>query len=145
MNQDQYISERVDDQINWYSNKSSANKNWFKYLKLVEIVCAACIPFMAGFKGGSQEGNLVIAILGIVIALCASITSIFHHQENWVNYRATSEMLKHEKYLYLTKSEKYSCPESFEMFVQTVEGLISKETSSWASTIKSKSESKPTA
>lgn len=138
MSPEEYIRDRVDKQIEWYSNKSTVNQNWFKSLKIVEIVCAAIIPFIAGVNQYIQYGNYIIALLGVLIAICVGISSIYHHQENWINYRATSETLKHEKYLFMTKTGRYTGENSFENFVQCIEGHISRENTSWASVVKSK-------
>lgn len=132
MNPEEYLQSRVDDQIAWYSRKSKSNQYWFKTLKLVEIAAAAIIPFVAGMNGSIHCSSWILGFLGVVVAICASVTGVFHHQENWINYRATSESLKHEKYLFLTQSGSYSDEDSFESFVQRVETLISKENSTWA-------------
>jgi len=132
MNPEEYLQSRVDDQIDWYSKKSETNQKWFKTLKLVEIIAAAVIPFVAGMTTSIPYSSWILGFLGVTVAICAGVTSIYHHQENWINYRATSESLKHEKYLFLTKSGSYSDENNFETFVQQVETLISKENSTWA-------------
>jgi hypothetical protein len=37
----EYIEERLNDQIIWYSKKSQTNQKWFKRLRLLEIIVAA--------------------------------------------------------------------------------------------------------
>jgi len=37
MKEEEYIQNRLDDQINWYSNKRQFNQKWFKRLRIVEI------------------------------------------------------------------------------------------------------------
>jgi hypothetical protein len=44
------IMERLDDQIAWYDRKSITNQRYFKRIKMVEIVSAAVIPFLATFN-----------------------------------------------------------------------------------------------
>ncbi|HFC76762.1 MAG TPA: DUF4231 domain-containing protein, partial [Candidatus Moranbacteria bacterium] len=46
------------------------------------------------------------------------------------------ESLKHEKYLFLTKSEPYDIDEPFKLLVQRVESLISKENTNWSNYMK---------
>lgn len=36
MNLDDYMKERVDDQINWLSRESGKNQSWFKKLRAAE-------------------------------------------------------------------------------------------------------------
>lgn len=133
MTPEEYLHARVDDQIDWYSNKSRFNQNWFKSLKLVELASAAIIPFVAGMSSNIPFSAWILGFLGVAVAICAGVTSVYHHQENWINYRATSEALKHEKFLFLTRSGTYSDENAFESFVQRIESLISRENSTWAS------------
>jgi hypothetical protein len=50
MDQDEYLKNRVDDQIAWYNRKSASNQRWFQLLHMVEIVAAATIPLLAGLS-----------------------------------------------------------------------------------------------
>lgn len=137
MDEEAYIKERLDDQINWYSQKSKKSQNWFKALRTVEIVAAATIPFLAGYASDTEpELKIIIGLLGIVIAFVAGFISLNKSQEVWIEYRTTSETLKHNKYLYLTKSSPYHTEDAFQALVQTVEALISKENSNWNNYIK---------
>ncbi len=137
MDEQKYIKERLDDQIDWYSQKSKTSQNWFKILRAIEILAAATIPFLAGYVTDTEpELKIIIGILGIVIALVAGFISLNKFQEIWIEYRTTSETLKHHKYLYLTKSSPYDTEDAFQILVQTVEALISKENSNWNNYIK---------
>ena len=132
MNSNEYIAKRVDDQVNWYDKKSQHAQRWFKGLRGVEIVAAALIPLLAGFAPEAFPANFTIAVLGALIAVIAAVISLNQFQENWIKYRTTCESLKHEKHLYLTKAEPYQSEESFQLFVQRVESLISKENRDWS-------------
>ena len=132
MNEEEYVSSRVDDQIGWYDRKSQNAQCWYKWLRGFEILSAASIPLIAGFAKDPFPVNLAVALLGALIAVISSIVSLNQFQENWTEYRTTCESLKHEKFLFLTKSEPYHEEESFRLFVQRVESLISKENSAWS-------------
>jgi len=132
MNDEEYISSRVDDQIGWYDRKSQGAQRWFKFLRGTEIVAAAAIPLIAGFAADPFPVTLVLGVLGASIAIISAAISLNQFQENWTEYRTTCESLKHEKYLYLTKAEPYHKEEAFRLFVKRVESLISKENSSWS-------------
>lgn len=132
MNEEEFISSRVEDQIGWYDRKSQRAQGWFKWLRGAEIVAAAAIPLIAGFTKDPFPVTLVVGILGALIAVIASIISLNQFQENWTEYRTTCEALKHEKFLYLTKADPYHEEEPFRRFVQRVENLISKENSAWS-------------
>lgn len=137
MDEGTYIKERLDDQINWYSRKSKRSQNWFKSLRAIEILAAATIPFLAGYAtDGAPELKVIIGILGVVIAIVAGMISLNKFQEIWIEYRTTSETLKHQKYLFVTRSNPYDDEYAFQTLVQTVEALISKENSNWNNFIK---------
>jgi len=137
MTEEEYMSSRVEDQISWYSRKSQRAQTWFKLLRGTEIVAAAAIPVIAGFAKDPFPATLVVGLLGAVIAVISSVISLNQFQENWTEYRTTSESLKHEKFLYLTKADPYHEEEPFRSFVQRVESLISKENSTWSQHIQS--------
>ncbi|WCN12766.1 DUF4231 domain-containing protein [Marinomonas mediterranea] len=136
MDESAYFKDRVQDQIDWYDKKSQSSQKWYKRLRTTEIVCAAVIPFLAGFSDIVPHNQLLIGTLGIVIAVCAGISSLNKLHENWLTYRTTCETLKHEKYLFLTKCKPYDTEAAFEKFVTRVENLISKENSQWSRTTK---------
>ncbi len=132
MNEEEYISSRVDDQICWYDRRSQTAQHWFKWLRAIEILSAAAIPLIAGFAKDPFPVTLVIGILGALIAVGSSFIGLNQFQEKWTEYRTTCESLKHEKYLFITKAEPYHEEEPFRLFVQRVESLISKENSAWS-------------
>lgn len=136
MNESDYIQQRLEDQIAWYSDKSEWNQARYKWLRLTEICSAAVIPFLSGMGERVPCGTWIIGTLGVLIALAAAAGSLFKFHENWIQYRATAEQLKHEKFLFLTKTRPYDDQDRFASLVQRIESLISKENSSWAQVTK---------
>lgn len=136
MDAEQYIKQRVDGQINWYDSKSQRSQLKFKILRIIEVVCAALIPLIAGFQLFGDWTTLAVSVLGVIIAICAALIGLGNYQENWVEYRTTCESLRHEKYLFSTKATPYDDAEPFNLFVQRVEGLVSKENSTWSQAVR---------
>lgn len=132
MNADEYITSRVDDQIDWYDRKSQRAQCWFKLFRGTEIVAAVAIPLIAGFGEEPFPVTFTVSILGAIIAVIAAIISLNQFQEIWIEYRTTCESIKHEKFLFLTKAEPYHEKNSFSLFAHRVESLISKENSEWS-------------
>ena len=132
MNEEEYLKQRVDEQIEWYDKKSQSAQKWHKRLRAIEITCAAVIPFLAGLGDKVTNGPIIIGLLGVVIAVCAGLSHIHKYQENWITYRTTCESLKHEKYLFITDSKSYVDYDAYSTFVERVESLISKENSQWS-------------
>lgn len=132
MNEEEYLKDRLNDQIDWYDKKSQTNQKWFKRLRLLEIVVAAIIPFLAGIGTSVPYYSIIIGGLGVMIAVSAGLSALYKYHENWIEYRTTSETLKHEEYLYQTKCQPYDGDDAFCKLVQRVEGLISKENTQWS-------------
>lgn len=130
MTEQEYLDSRVLDQIKWYSIKSSWNQKWYKRIRIIEFILAVLIPFLA-----SYIDSFWIGLMGVVIAICAGVLTIYKFHENWIKYRTTSETLKHHLNLFQTKVEPYHDEQAFSSFVHIVEGLISKENSEWQSYI----------
>jgi len=133
MNQEDYLKDRLDNQIDWYDKKSQWNQKWFKRLQVFQLIAAAIIPFLTGYL--RPDGFWIkfsIGAIGVLIAAVGAVLGLYKFQENWLEYRTTCESLRHEKYLYLTNTEPYNQPDSFSILVKRIESQISKENSNWA-------------
>ena len=136
------ILERLDDQIAWYGNKSSHCQRAYKRIKLIEIVAAALIPFLAALRVSDTDPRtrfavgVVTAGLGVLITILEGVLQLYQFQQIWVAYRATAEAMKHEKFIYLAKAGQYataSVPHA--LLAERVEALGSQENSKWASLV----------
>ena len=138
MTEEEYIEKRVNDQIQWYSKKSAINKNYHLSTRGLVIVFAALIPFAAGFiTEKTIQLNYVIAVLGVLTAIFTGLSELLKFQEKWIEYRITSEKLKHEKILFKTNSGPYNRTlNQFKFFVSRIENLINKENSAWSQHVK---------
>jgi hypothetical protein len=137
MDETEYLKMRVDNQINWYDKKSQNNQKLYKWLRIVEILAAASIPFLVGYITNTELFfRAFVGLLGFAIAVITAVVSLCQFQENWVEYRTTCESLKHEKFLYLTRTEPYNIDTPFSLFVQRVESMISRENTMWSQYIR---------
>jgi hypothetical protein len=126
-----YAWRRLEDQIEWYEHKSVEDKQWFLRLKVVQIVNAAAIPVAAG-TGASAR---VTASLGAAVVVLEGFQQLFQFERNWARYRATTESLKHEKFLCLSSAGPYAdLTRPLAVLVERVEGLVSQEHSAWSAT-----------
>lgn len=126
-----YAWERLEDQLGWYDRRAKHHKDWFLGLKVVQIVLAAAIPVAAG----SGASAWVTGSLGALIVVLEGLQQLFQFQQNWIAYRTTAEALKHEKHLYLARAGPYADGSREDaLLAERVEGLVSQETSAWAST-----------
>jgi hypothetical protein len=126
------IFERLEDQIAWYDRKSRSAQRTFKRMKVIEIIAAAAIPFLAGLT--FHYDKLVTAGLGVLITILEGLLHLNQYQQNWTTYRSTCEALKHEKYVYLGKAGPYaSAPDPHALLAERVESTVSQEHAQWAS------------
>lgn len=139
MDDKEYIQSRLEDQIKYYDNASILNKRWHMRIKVSEIAFAASIPVILALSelaSDAWSGPLLLrglaAILGAAVAVLSGVQGICKFQENWMAYRTTCEMLRHEKYFYEMACGPYRDPaERACLLVQRVEELISRENTNW--------------
>jgi len=133
MNQQEYIEQRLDNQIAWYDARSQTNQRAYRRVRIFEIIAASAIPLLsAGDRLGNYAG-VVVGVLGASIAICTGVSALFKFHELWIEYRTIAETLRHHRFLFLTQSRPYHEASAFSILVDAVEGVISKENSSWGS------------
>jgi Protein of unknown function (DUF4231) len=132
MTDQEYLAQRLQDQLDWFERKAAWNQRWHKRLRMTEIVAAALIPSLVAFGMEGDRAQAVSAALGILIAISAGAMGLFKFHENWVQYRTTAEQLKHERFLYETASGPYRDSDRYAVLVEQVEGLLMKDVSAWS-------------
>lgn len=131
-----YIEQRLDDQIRWYDRKSRTNRLAFQGLRVVEILAGATIPLLVGYVKQVPAFQFVVGGLGLLVTVIAGLLALYRFQENWTEYRLTCELLRHEKFMFLTHSTPYNVTEPLSVLVDRAESLISSETNRWAQTMR---------
>ncbi|HTW50157.1 MAG TPA: DUF4231 domain-containing protein [Acidobacteriaceae bacterium] len=128
---DDPIDARLEDQIAWYDSRSRSAQHVFKRIKIVEILAAALIPFLAGLS--FRHDKLVTAGLGVLITILEGVLHLNQYQQLWNTYRSTCEALRHEKYLYLGHAGPYAAaPNPHALLAERVESLVSQEHAQWS-------------
>ena len=137
MTAEDYIKDRVDNQIVWYGKKSAINKKYYLWSNALIIIFAALIPFFAGLHEETAEwAKYIIALLGVLTATFTGISALYKFQEKWMTYRITGESLKREKILFQTRTGPYSSgASSFNQFVSTTESIMNNENAVWTQII----------
>ena len=137
---EQITLERLKDQAGWYSRKSKRAQRIYKTVKVIEIVAAALIPFFTGLK--FKHFELVVGCLGVMITIFEGILQLNQYQQIWTMYRATSEALTHEQYLYLAKAGAYAADgvKPAVLLAERIETIMSQENTKWVSVQKQHSQ-----
>jgi hypothetical protein len=121
---------RLEEQISWYDRKSSYAQRLYKWIKSVEFILGATIPFMA-----KVDAN-VTALIGVIVVVLEGLQQINQWHHNWITYRSTCEALRHEKFTYIGRSGVYdgkNDQEAKKILTERVESLISTEHAKWIS------------
>lgn len=141
MTPDEYLSQRLEDQMDWYDRKSGWNQRWYKRIRVFEILLAASIPFLTGYvTDDTPQIKFVLGSIGVLLAFLGGFVALYRFEENWVGYRATAEALKHHRFKFLTAAPPYDGPDSFRVLVQNVEDLLAQEHKRWTEYVRAKSE-----
>lgn len=146
MTEEQYLSERVDDQIAWYSAKSAINKKYYTWSNCLIIFFAAMIPFVSMVElENTRWPQYTAAFLGAITGTLTGISAKLGFQEKWTTYRITAESLRREKILYKTAVSPYDKKGAlFPSFVHNVERIMNSENTSW-NEIMNRKDNEPTA
>jgi len=131
MNIDEYISQRVDTQICWYELQSRRHKWANSSLRIIELTASVSIPIVVAFVYVDITNRIITACLGAIIVVTSGIINLFRFHESRIEYRKTAELLKNEKFLFITNSGCYNAENSFSIFVEKIEFLIFKQNSNW--------------
>lgn len=142
MSQSDVVTERLDDQLNWYDRKASYNERMFKRLRIATIVTSSSIPLCAAFV----KYTVITGGLGALIALFEGLQQLNQYHQNWITYRSTAEALKHEKFLFLGMAGAYATSENPRtLLAEKVEGLVSQEHSKWTAVTEQQTKDKQAA
>mgnify|MGYP000466514956 CR=1 FL=1 len=142
MSEEEYLNQRLENQIRWYSSKSQTAQKKYKCLKKLEIsifllftVCGTHAATVISIPYTNFEFTIgcLITIISAFLSYLQFKQSLEKYHENWILYRQTCELLKHEKYLYLTHSGGYlTACNPFNDLVERCESIISSENIDWA-------------
>ena len=134
-----YLTDRYEDQINWYDAKAARNQTFYRWAQWSVIVLAAITPVLIELDLKPLGNGLVqwATLTSAVVAILTAGLKAFKYQENWITYRTTCETLRKEKYFYDAEIGEYRDTQDKEaLFVDRAESLISRENTMWISTHK---------
>lgn len=132
-----YFTERLEEQIDWHSDRASDNKRKFYVLQTIIIVTGASISVVNAISISQNilyYVSFLSSILGGIVVIFTALIQMYKFQENWILYRTTGELLKKEKFWFLNDVGPYSelNPEQKKkLLVERVETMVSSETSKY--------------
>ena len=143
---EEYLTTRLEDQINWYDSKAVHCHKWHDRLSIGSIIGTSTSAFLAAisssFPNYSTGISIIASFVAFITTVILGIDKLKKYQELHLQYRSTCEKLKQEKYLFITKSGEYkqtNDPTYDQLFVERCESIMSTETGNWSQLIEKKS------
>lgn len=129
MDAETYLETRLDDQIDYYERAAERAKRNHMRLQtgilalsgLVTLLVEQPFPPTPGFRLAATAVSLLVPIL-------TSLANFRKDGELWLSYRTMGELLKSERFLFLTGSGRYRDePDRFAALVEAVEATLAAE------------------
>ncbi|MEM9337856.1 MAG: DUF4231 domain-containing protein [Bacteroidota bacterium] len=134
----EYLLERVDDQIGWHKRKSVWNKRKYVLLKNIDSVVAALVPISLGIGGvlyqdisGDAHDHPAVWITrgisvlsGVYLAISNGFFELEGYEQKAKDYEKLYRKLESVRFKYLTRSEPYDEEDAFQRLVFDVENTL---------------------
>lgn len=130
----EYMKERVDNQIEYFDEESIKNRKYYFSLSKAKIIVSALITFISLVFGEKTFVSIIIGLLSSLVTVTESIMNLKQYDEKWMIYRLTNEALKREKYLYEMSA---GCYENLHnnlkniKFTRNIESIIATSNDDW--------------
>lgn len=132
MTEEEYLRDRLENQLRWHSDKAAENQKKYKLFQLIVIIAGALVPLFTSVSDtDAVYTKWIVGLLGVVVAGTAAAISLYKFQENWVQYRIIAEALKTEQFLFATKAPPYDGPDPFKDLVVRVEEILVEQQRKW--------------
>ena len=143
---EEYLKNRVQDQIDWYDRKSGILKKRYRRMKVATILLGISVPVVVSLSNTADWLKYVAGGLGALVSGMEGISGMLKDKDNYLAYRATREALMREKMLFTAAAGPYEKTEgAFARFVANCEGIMANEHSGWFQTFKEEEKSSQTA
>ena len=131
MNIETYLTERVDNQIEYFDSKAIKNQKVYKILKVAAIVCnvltTLAIALALTFMPYLKFMGIAALVLSTAVLATYQFEEFYNFGAKWEKFRLVAERIKSEKYLFLNSVGAYSSIDTDEkerVFIETIEGII---------------------
>lgn len=125
---EEYIQNRVRDQIVWFDRKSSMYLKQYRRLNNIQFFAAVLVPLFIGlhFFIDFPWIELGAFICSFIVLFVLLITANFRYYETHLEYKKLRSMLEKELIYFETRSGPYQLetPTLFNDFVITVERIL---------------------
>ncbi|MEM8509314.1 MAG: DUF4231 domain-containing protein [Bacteroidota bacterium] len=131
MSDTDYLTHRLQDQIDWYDKKSVGNQKWYKFFQITKIVLAVAIPVLTLVITLDIVLKVTLSVIGALIAIIESVSRLNNYKDLWLKYRMISEALQREKLLFTSQVPPYDKADALHLLVLKCEKLMATENRAW--------------
>ena len=129
MDMEIYLTERVDNQIEYFDSKAIRNQKMYKCLKGTAILCNIFTTLTIALTLTNFKLSMTITALTLSMIVLATyqIEEFCNFGAKWEKFRLVAERMKSEKCLFLNNAGTYSSGDEDEKrcaFVEKIEGII---------------------
>ena len=125
-----YLTERVDNQIEYFDSSAVWNQKVYKRLKGAAIFCnifttlTIALTLIPSIR---VPMSIVALVLSMIVLATYQIEEFYNFGAKWEKFRLVAEHMKSEKCLFLNGVGMYSSDDTDEkkrVFVEKIEGII---------------------
>src|SRR5438093_3588512 len=129
---DDYMKNRLDDQLAYFDSSAIKNQRAYRRLKLVAIACNILTTMTIALAFTVPEAykvamGIVALVLSTVVLGTYQLEEFQNYGAKWEKFRLVAEQLKSEKYMFLNKVGAYSSADESanrREFIERIEGTI---------------------
>ena len=126
-----YLTERVEDQIDYFDSNAIRNQKRYKFFKVAAIICnvltTLTIALALTFITHLKFMGIAALILSTIVLATYQIEEFYNFGAKWEKFRLVAERIKSEQYLFLNSVGTYSSIDADEkerLFIKTIESII---------------------
>jgi hypothetical protein len=127
---EEYLNERVLAHIDYCEDVAYSYRSKYYLIEWVLIIVASLTPVFVILNLSLVRNNWMQWIPVVSSTLVAILTGglkTFRYEENWKKYSELAELLKREKYQFMSRTGIYKISDNPEtVFVEAVESILSK-------------------
>lgn len=125
-----YLTERVNNQIEYFDSNAIKNQRWYRRFKGAAIFCnisttlTIALTLIPDLK---VPMSIVALVLSMIVLATYQIEDFYNFGAKWEKFRLVAEHMKSEKSLFLNGAGPYSFDDTDErkqVFVEKIESII---------------------
>ena len=128
-----YIDNRLQDQLAWYRGKASEAKHRHTLLASIQFAATAAVPVLNAFGAQDRAYIYAASISAAVAAVAMGFLALGNHQQNWLRYRQAANSLETIFWLFKNRAAPFDTDARDQLLVERAEDVMAQESGQWRS------------